>query len=721
MIAASLVLAVASSSAAEPEGFDRIGPALEQAELSVSGAWADGRAVVVEVTLKRLDRVLDPLQLTLDRGLPVEDFRCVHPEQNTWQHCGLDEGPRRIRARFTTQSPRGTHALDWHGKRVATFEVKGPGAPVFPRVDEQEAERLEARVPKIVAVTAGVPVNDALDFEAEPARRLLVTDVTLAAVPPTFLPEDLDLELVDPETGDGFDDAGVEALVDQCWTNRDGKTVELLDCAPLPEAGILRTVWSIPLDAALADLVADGADDALAEPVRVGPEAILPSIPVDTAVLEWLDEPGEPLPIEPIRIWRAEWSVPHLWADFRIDGPIAAVPGVDDLHLYDPAVGEPVTVEWPQVECYADDPDAGPAEPVACAEGGWMRAGWPIPDIEAPPEVVVGSGGVGLDLRMEVLAEGPVFSDTYTALRLLELGDAAGAIPYLDRALIAAPDDAALRYHRAYAAWATEAFAEAAGLAEAALAVEGARALTPEDRIETWKVLANAALALEGGDGAEPVLLAARAEQPDVPAFPMLLATVAEERLDFADAEAWLVEAHAIARRIGAERSVVAEIDARLAHVMRMLDEPSLSTLALFRSLLADPRGPGSDEARATLRERLTMNTTWVAGDALRGPLTVVTSGRVKVKPDDEDYVETAVEQLTEVVQGWNQAQLTGQKGENLSTSPWYQELSAVVSTLVAEDRVEEAAWLALAEPGEWPVRLNWGVGLVERSAPGWL
>ncbi len=718
----SIGLFVLSAFASGP--VDRLESALERAGVSVGGAWADGRSVVVELRVKRLDRVLDPRDLTLDQGQVVEDFRCVHPDENTWQHCGLDEGARRVRVRFETLGPRGTHSLQWAGQRVATFTVKGPGAPVFPRVDEKLATAVEARVPETLAVTAGVPVDpdggDGLDFEDEPGRRYIVTDAVFTGVPPTFDPENWGIELVDPETGDAFDDAGVEALVEQCWSDA-GRTRELAFCAPLPESGVLRTIWSIPLDAEVVEVVADGREQPFGEPLLVGPEAALSSIAVDPDVLEQLSVPGDPLPLEPIRIWRADWSVQHLWADFRIDGPIAAQPEVDDLHLFDPAVGEAVTDLEPLVECYADDPDVGTAEPVACVEGGWMRAGWAIPEVVAPPEVIVGSGGVGLDFRVEVLAEGPVFSDRYTATRLLELGDAAGAIPYFDQALVAEPDDGWLRYGRAFAAWSTGAFAEAAGLAEAALAVEGEAALEPTDRIEAWKVLANSALELEGVDAAEPILLAARAEHPDAPAFPMLLATVAQARIEPRVAEEWLVEAHRAAERSGADRIVVAEIDGRLADLMAKQDEVSLSTLALFRSLLGDPHGDGASEARAALRERVTRSTTWTSGATLRGPMSVVTAGRVQVDADDDDYVETAVDQLSEVLQLWNRARTVGQKGDDLSKSPWYGELSAVVAHLVREERVEEAAWLVLAEPGEWPVRLNWGVGVTERSAPGWL
>ena len=532
--------------------------ALERAGISVSGAWADGRAVVVELAVKRFDRVFDIADLTLDGDRQPVDFRCVHPDDNVWQHCHLDEAARRVRLRFETPGPRGTHALDWSGRRVATFEVDGPGAPVFPGVDEAEAERLEARIPTAVAVAVGVPVNDDVDFEAEPARRYIVTDTTVTGAPSTFVPADVVLELADPETGDVFVDAGVEAVAEQCWSVDGATRTELLDCVPLPKNGVLRTVWSVPLDAERAEVVS-GALGLLEGPLELGPEDALASVRVDAHVLEQLDEPGEPLPIAPVRVWRVDWSLPHLWADFVIDGPIPPTPEVDDLQLYDPVTGEAVTRSAPQVECYAEDPDTGPAEPTGCSQGGWLRAGWSVPDVDAPSELVVGSGGVAVAERVSVLAEGPVFSDRYTATRLLELGDAAGAIPYFDRALVAEPEDGWLRYGRAYAAWSTGDHRQAAGLAEAALAVEGEAALTVEERVEAWKVLSNALLDAEGIDAAEPVLLAARAELPDEPAFPLLLATVAQERLDFPDAEAWLVEAHADAR--GADPLVVAEIE----------------------------------------------------------------------------------------------------------------------------------------------------------------
>jgi len=647
---------------------DRARAAVENLEVRVDGAWSDGRAVVVDLRVRRFDRMLELEGLSLD-GPHDGRYRggeCLGPGDQ-YAYCWTDEGKRRLRVRFDSLTPLGKHTLRWYGQPVASFVVKpGGGAPPLPERDEEVARRYETRPPKVFETTGVSGFEDA--EHAPPAgRRYVVIDAAFSGAPPSMLGEDLWL---------GFGEVSEPVSVLECAV--DGAPLQ--SCSPLPSEGTVRVVAAVPVRASSVSIGFGEAELAGVEDLEDldGAElsdGLLASLPLSTPTA----------PLVPLRAWSAKIHWGSVWADLAVEGALDPDGLEEAISVHDLQTGERIG-EIEMAECYASDPGENPGtEPVPCEPGTVIRVYWRANRI--PEEVQLGSFGGALGEPLQLAESGPLFSPLTMARAAENWGDLGGAMGLYQQALEEDPGQLELLYSLAVL---SERLDDPSAGSWAQRLLES----SPEHEVDAYRMLATADVRAQRYEAAVAVLQRGLEEHPGNIGLEQELGRAYLEMGDSAASERWLVRALEHAPRF----LVVPELSA----AMKLRGEHGLALLALTRSVLMGPQQPGAPDSRDLLRSWLTQPTVFPGGSADRGPLGAVVPRRVSERSEP-----VAIEQLEALILAWDAASRAGANTPHFASDPWYGVISEPFRKIVDADLVEAAAYLALLEPQTWPPTMN--------------
>ena len=647
---------------------ERTRAAVEKLEVRVDGAWADGHVVFVDFRVRRFDRMLELDGLSLDGPNDGRYFggECMGPG-DAYAYCWIDEGKRRVRARFGSVSALGKHTLRWYGKPVAEFVVKpGGGAPQLPKFDGEAAEGFDLRPPSSFEITE-VSIFADPGYSPAPGRRFVVLDAAFSGAPPSMLGEGMQLR---------FGDLSEPVFALECSV--DG--VPLRSCSPMPAKGTVRIVAPLPFRA-----VAVSIGYGEAELAGVDDLEELDQTALSEALLDQLPLSVPAAPLEPIRAWTTESLPGDVWADLAVGGALDLDRLEEALSLHDLQTGQRIG-RLEMAECYPSDPGEDPGtEPVPCESGSVIRVYWRTD--RTPEEIQLGSFGGALGEPLQVAASGPAFSTLSMARAAQGGGDPRGAMRLYQQVLEADPGQREAIY--ALAALAEELDDPSAG--------SWARRLlesSPEHRVDAYQMLASAQLRAERYEAAVGVLQRGLEELPGNARIQFDLGRAYLELGDSDAAERWMVRS--------LEQEPWGVVGPELSEAMKLRGEHGLALLALTRSLLLYPQSPTASGSRSRLSSWLTQPTVWPGGSADRGPLGAVVPRRVSERSD-----RVAVEQLEALILAWDAASRAGAKTPHFAPDPWYGLISAPFRDLVEADLVEAAAYLALYEPQTWPPTMN--------------
>ncbi|MEZ4319229.1 MAG: tetratricopeptide repeat protein [Myxococcota bacterium] len=668
MLVALSLLAHGAEPGRHPGLDERTNAALDKLKVKVDGAWSDGHHVVVDLTVAKFDRMLDTLELSLDGELGGVETECLTKE-GAYEYCWRDEGKRRVRVRFESLQPVGTHTLHWYGQTVAKLEVKpGGGAPAMPAIDYTLVDEMDFRLPESFVITGVSEYVDPEDLRvAPPGTRYLVVEAEMKGTPASLLGSSLQL-------GGDDEPSPIPMAALECTVG--GET--LGTCDPTPEHGTWRAVFEVPEGRASGQI--EFGDGLLGEAFELGE---LDPVDLPDTLTEGLPELPPADPVVPLRAWRSPdgaWVI----ADLELTEPTDFGGYRPDLTLHDPEYGYPMA-GLAELEAYAVDPSDGTAAPVPFDQARFLRVSWSV--YEMVDRVLFASNGrlVG---ELEVAPTGPSFSELHAGRLWMDSGDFATALVHLEKAYLQDPANgevvvrlaethAALEQHEAALEWALRGIEQ--GLTNAQL----------------WWVAGHSARRLGRLAEAKDLLQQGIAQHAEAPSLRIELARAHRDEGDLVGAERWLLRA---SRGPAAYQG---EACSELAATMEAQAEKSLSTMALFWARL-DTMSPTRDADAVALRAALTQPTVWAGGNALRGPLASVAPRRVQ-----STDVQVAAAQLELLILSWAQAVETGWKSEQHRNDPWYSEKGGLFVRIVEADLVEAAAWTALVYPGEEPARLR--------------
>ncbi|MCB9673835.1 MAG: tetratricopeptide repeat protein [Alphaproteobacteria bacterium] len=652
---------------------ERTAEAVAKLKVTVDGAWRSGPDVVVDLTVAKLDRMLDPATLQLD-GTAARGSECL-TRDGAWEYCWVDEGRRRVRVVFSSPAEPGGRTLTWYGTEIAKIEPKPNGAPEFVPIDQERQDALDWRVPTSFTVL-GTGTLDADEHPARPGRKWAVVHAAYAGAPPSILGSSLRLSADDGGWETTF---GPEALV--CST----KKGVLGTCDPLPDKGEVHYLFDVPR--ATTGFQMTFGEATLGEPQTIGD---LEVVEVPGALLEGLPKLETPEPMTVHRAWTA-LDDSGLWLLVDIELEEVGGPRLP-LQVFDADVGDLVGYS-PILEWFVEDPGETPGDPVGMGQGRFVRIAHAVTN--PPLEVVVASYGTPV-AELEVAEEGPMLDDSVLGVWLVDNGRLDAALGPLQRAIAADPKDGVAM---GALAWAHD------RLQNPALAFDWAlRALDngADYRDELYVIAARNGVALERFDEAQAAIERGLEELKGNAVLQVQLGAVHQAKGDLLGAEHWLLRA---ARHEGS-----GEAWSRLSEVMALQDQRSHAALALLNARLLGPYLYDAEEQRARLVEWVTPKATWTGGTAVRGPLFAVTPLRVS-----SSELPVAAAQVEYLMLAYASAAAAGREDQRLRSDLWYTSGTALIERIVAADLTEAAAWRAVSYPGEWPVRLNVAVERVDR------